>query len=321
MPDVPEVTIVDPGAPHGHSDVLDTGEPREPRVPGRWRAAGLAVVLLVGAGVVGGRAALEARAEQRARDAAFAIADEVHLGGELGTVFGFSPEGGSVLSAEVVVDALDGDRGRNRVTGVRFEGEGLRPRDVDLSALRSLPATLYPEADLDCGPVTAGRYPEQVSVVLDVVPRSGVVHPQRFALAAPALREAALQACNLPDPDAEVTVEVQGGASGDVLLFLDPVPRSDDTLTIEGLLVPGFEVLPVPGLRLPSVLPPDTGGVYAFPLRVTDCAAARRGAGVSVRLRVGGVLETRLASTEVSQPQPGAVPAAELLRRLVDEAC
>jgi len=317
----PFVTVVAAGDAGRPVDVLVGGEPREPGVPRRWKVAALVLVLLGAVGLVGRSLAAD-RAEQRANEAAFAVRDRVHLIGVLGAVSGTFDGGvGRLLSAEVSVSVVGGQPGGDRVTGLRLEGEGLTPRPADLSGLTELPATLRPTADIDCDAIAAGRYPVSGSVVLDVVPRSGVTHSQRMPVQAAVLRNASLAACELPDPDARTRVEVQGSARGTLLLNVEPVPYSRQPLVIEGVSVPGFEVRPAGGQTLPTRLPPDTGALYGFTVRVTDCAMARGSFGTTVRLRVGSVLETRVASTELSQPQPGGVPAARLLQRLVTLTC
>ena len=312
----PFVTVVAAGDAGRPVDVLVGGEPRGPGVPRRWKAAALVLVLLGAVGVVGRSLAAD-RAEQRAEDAAFAVVDQVHLTGGLGLVGG----GTGALSAEVSVSVVGGQGGSDRVTGLRFEGEGLTPRPADLSGLSELPATLRPEADVDCVGVAVGRYPESVSVVLDVVPRSGVTHSQRMPVEAKDLRDASLAACDLPDPDARTAVEVQGAANGTLLLFVQTVQRSRQPVVLEAVTVPGFEVRPAGVQHLPTSLPPGTGGLIDFTVRVTDCATARGSSATTVRLRVGDAPETRMASTEVSQPQPGGMSAAQLLQRLVNLTC
>ena len=315
------MTVVAAGDAGRPVDVLVGGEPRGPGVPRRWKVAALALVLLGAVGVVGRSLAAD-RAEQRAEDAAFAVLDRVHLKGALGAVSGTLDDGvGSALSAEVSVSVVGDQRGGDRVTDVRLEGEGLTPRPADLSGLSALPATLWPKAGIDCVGVAAGRYPASVSVVLDVRPRSGVTHSQRMPVGATVLRDASLAACELPDPDARVLVEMQGSARGTLLLYVETVRYSRQPLVIEGVSVPGFDVRRAGGQTLPASLPPGSGGLYDFTVRVTDCASARDSFETTVRLQVGGVAETRVASTEVSQPQPGGVSTARLLQQLVDLTC
>ena len=308
----------DPGEP---ADLLEGHESREPRVPDRWKVVGLVLLLLLVGGLMAARSLGENRAEQQARDAAFAIADTVHLRAELTHTYGAHDES-AVLSAEVRVHSSGGGPGGDRVTDVRIEGEGLTPRAPDLSGLLELPGYVRPVSDVDCGPVSAGRFRKAVVVVLDVVPRSGVTHSQRMPVQPAAVREALLQACDLPDPDAQARVEVQGAADGTtLLLYVETVQRSKQVLVLESLGVPGFDVRPVAGFTLPRSLAPGTGGLYGFSLRVTDCAAARAPYDVAVRLRLAGASETRTASTTVSQPQPGGVLATQLLQRLASRAC
>ena len=312
----PFVTVVAAGDAGRPVDVVVGGEPGGPGVPRRWKVAALVLVLLGAVGVVGRSLAAD-RAEQRAKDAAFAVLDQVHLNGGLGPVGG----GGGALSAEVSVSVVGAQRGGDRVTGLRLEGEGLAPRAPDLSRLSELPATLLLESDVDCVGVAAGRYPVSVGVVLDVVPRSGVMHSQRMPVGAPVLRDASLAACDLPDPDARTRVEVQGSARGTLLLFAETVQRSRQPVVLEAVTVPGFDVRPAGDQHLLMSLPPGTGGLFDFTVRVTDCATARGSSATTVRLRVGDAPETRVASTEVSQPQPGGVSAAQLLQQLVNLTC
>ena len=315
------MTVVAAGDAGRPVDVLVGGESRGSGVPRRWRVAGLVLVLLGAVGIVG-RAVVADRAEQRAKEAAFAVLDRVHLKGTFGTVYGFFDGGvGRVLSAEVSVSVVGGQGGGDRVTGLRFEGEGLSPRVADLSGLAELPATLGLEADVDCDGVAVGRYPVSVSVVLDVVPRSGVTHSQRMPVEAKDLRDASLAACDLPDPDARTGVEVQGAANGTLLLFVQTVQRSRQPVVLEAVTVPGFEIRPAGDQNLVTSLPPGTGGLFGFTVRVTDCATARSSSTTTVRLRVGDAPETHVADTEVSQPQPGGLPATQLLQRLVNLTC
>lgn len=281
----------------------------------------MVLLLLIMGGFLAGRSLVENRAEKRTRDAAFALADKVHLRAALMQVHGVHDGLDRVLSAEVRVSSSGGGAGGNRVTDLRFEGEGLTPRAPDLSGLSELPGYGRPASDVDCDRVSAGRFPEAVAVVLDVVPRSGVTHSQRMPVQPATVREALLQACDLPEPDAQARVEVQGSADGTLLLFVAPPQRSKHVLVLESLSVPGFDVRPVDDFILPRRLPPGTGGLYGFSLRVSDCAAARAPYEVAVRLRVAGASETRIASTAVSQPQPGGVPATQLLQRLARKAC
>ena len=317
------MTVVAKGDAGRPVDVLVGGEPPGQAVPRRWKLAALVLVLLGAVGVAGRSLAAD-RAEQQAEDAAFAVLDQVHVQGALGTVYGISDGGvGRVLAAEVEVEVsvVGGQRGSDRVTGLRLEGKGLLPRAADLSGLSELPATLRPEADIDCVGVAVGRYPESVRVVLDVVPRSGVTHSQRMPVQATVLRDASLAACELPDPDARVRVEVQSSARGTLLLSVGSVQYSRQPLVLEGVSVPGFEVRPAGGQSLPTSLPLGTDSLFGFTVRVTDCATARGSSATTVRLRVGDAPETRVASTEVSQPQPGGLSAAQLLQRLVNLTC
>jgi hypothetical protein len=321
VPETPRVSIGDPSELGRPADLLEGHEPDESRVADRWKVGGLVILVLILGGFLAGRFIIENRAEQQARDAAFAIVDKVHLRGEIKQIHGVQDGVDGVISAEVQVTSFGEGLGDDRVSGVRFEGEGLTPRPPDLAGLLELPRYVRPESDVACGRVSAGRFPEAVAVVLDVVPRSGVTHSQRLPVQPRVVREALLQACDLPDPNAQTRVEVQGAADGTLLLFLEPVQRSRQVLVLEAVSVPGFDVRPVQGLSLPRSLPPGVGGLYGFSVRVDDCATAREPHEVAVRLRVGGALGTRMASADVSQPQPGGVPVTQLLQRLVRRAC
>lgn len=297
-------------------DLLVSGSEREPRpvlprLPRRWRR-GAAVLLAVAVVAVGAAALARDRAERSAREAASARTDEVHLRGRLRAVSGGEPGLGRLL-ADVEVT---GER-RGRLTSVRLEGAGLTTVLAPAPPLPELPGQVLADATIDCGAVPE-RLPQRASVVLTVVPPSGVEHEQRLTVPPDALRQAALEACDEPDPDAQPRVEV-GAQDERLVLYVETVPRSDADLRIEAVTVPGFAVA---GLTLPYRLMPDSGGVYGFSLRVADCARARQGqTSVTVRLSADGVASVRVAAPSRTAPQPGAVPVEQLLRRLVAAGC
>ena len=317
MPDAPEVQVSSiSGAGSGPpGEVLTGGGDREPRLSRRTRTLLAAVLVLAAGGTVGMRALAQDRAEQRERDAAFALADRVHLFGRL-TGISDLQIGSRRLGAIVEITSADGQRDGNRVTEVRLDGPGLVPAPVARPLLTRLPVEVFPEASVDCGRVAAGEVPSEGAVVLTVVPRSELPHEQRLAAEPAQVREAALAACDLPDPSASPVVEMEA-RDGELLVFVDSVPRSKADLQLLGVDIAGFQV----GGR-PEALPPGTGGFFALPVRVTDCSRARSGElAVRVRLREGERLVEREAAPATQQLQPGAVPTEELLRRMVDAAC
>lgn len=319
MRDAPPVTLHDPGEPAGR-DVLVGAPEREPRLSRRTRVLGGAGATLLAAGVVGGTSYAQHRAEQRERAAAFALADQVHVEGVVAAVFGFEPGSGR-LGADVTLRSLAGHPGPHTVPTVRIEGAGLVPLTTGGPGRFMPPTQAVPESRVDCGAVAAGRIPASAQVVVTAVPASQVPHEQHLPVDVPSLREAVLAACDLPDPSAEPYVEAS--AQGDALVvLLETVRRSDAVLRLEEIRVPGFALSTGGRFSLPRVIEPDSGGVYGFGVRVTDCAAARAGdRAVTVVLGQGGRREERVAPHAVRQPQPGAVPVEQLLQRLVEAAC
>lgn len=317
MGDAPLVSIVDPRDRGQGGDVLQSGDERGPR----WsRRARVLAGTLAAAGVLAAVAVprvLAAREEQRAADAAFAVADTVHLRVTAQAVVGADRQ----LSAIYLLDDDGTPSYADRLVRARLEGAGLRPVDPGARPVyESVPVELFASAAVDCRAVTAGAYPD-AALVTTALPLSKVEHVERLPLAPDQVREAALQACDLPDPDARPLVEVQGTAKGELFLNLETVARSKDELALDDVRLPGFTVTPVDGLDLPRVLGVNSGGIYGFRLAVADCAVARSSRDVRVSIRVGGVRETRVADTRTSQPQPGGEPIGALLDRLVERAC
>ena len=319
MRDVPPVTIHDPGGP-GRQDVLVGGAEREPRLSRRTRVlVGGGLALLV-AGAVGGTSYAQHRAEQREQAAAFAVADEVHVEGSLAAVFGLEPGSGR-LGADVTLASRDGHPGPHTVPTVRLEGPGLVPVTRAGPGRFTPPAQAVPESRVDCGAVAAGRIPEAALVVATVVPASQMPHEQGLPVDPESLREAVLSACDLPDPSAKPYVEAAARGTS-LLVFVEAVRRSDAVLWLEDVRVPGFALRAVPGLSLPYLVEPDSGGVYGLDVRVTDCTAARASdLLLTVVLSEDGRREQRVAPPAVQQPQPGAVPVGQLLQRLIDQDC
>lgn len=304
------------------ADVLAGGDDREPRLSSRARVLAGAGAVLLAAGALGGSAFVERRAEQRERGEAFALADQVHLSGRLEAVFSLEPGAGR-LGADVTVAARGAGGGRDRLAGVRLEGEGLQALDTSpVPARPPLPYQALPESRVRCGDVANGRIPVRASVVLTVVPASRVPHEQRLDADPAQVREAALAACDLPDPDRVPLVEAQGARDGSLLIYVETVPRSDTELQLVGLRIPGFTLASSVGLPLPHRILANTGGLYGFTPRVTDCAAARS-ANLTplVLLREDGRPAARRAASTVSQPQPGGVSARQLLEQVRAAAC
>lgn len=311
MPDAPLVTITDPSG---------RGRPRPvepeagPRGPGRRTALGIVVVLVAAGALVSVREVSQQRAEQRAEDEAFAIADRVTLRGEVGAVYGTTTGRDELLEAEVVVRPLDGDGEATRIGDVRLRGEDLGRRRADLSGLYDVPAVVRPRAEVDCDLVATGRLPSQVEVVLELVPRSGVARQQRISVPEDALREAVVQACALTDADARPSVAAQAVPPDGLVVSVDPVLRLRRRLVLERVMVPGFSLTPSPGATLPVSLPPGTAGTYGFTLAVTDCELARGAVAVEVGLRVG-------AAPLLRQADEDGTAVAALLRDLVERDC
>ena len=300
-------------------DLLAHGDEREPRqVPRRILAAGTVVVVLVGAGLVGGRAASRDRAEQRAADAEFVVSDAVQLVADLQAFNGSEPGAARIeTSIEVTRDREPAAPGR--VTDVSIEGAGLRPVPYGTAAFSSFPLTLSATADVDCTDV-GQQVPTEAAVVVTVTPVSGVPHLQRLPVPAQLLREAVLQACDLPDPAARTVLEASA-QNGRLIMFVESVPRSKGDLVIGPVSVPGFRVSP-DQFTLPYAVPSGTGLVFGLRVSVVDCGAARAG-GLKIRatLTQAGATAVQEAGPSVSQPQPGAIPAQAFLTSLVDARC
>lgn len=293
------------------------GQPEPPGTPRRSTVLGALLVVLVGVAVLVGRDAVRDRAEQRVADAALAPAAEVHLDASL---LWLAPGGPGTSRVDVMVEVVGREDRADpeRLTGLVVEAGGLTPLEFVRPPSPERRLQVAAAAAVDCGAVATGRLPPGGDAVLTITPASGVPHDQRLPLPPTRLREALLIACDLPDPDAETTVEASG-ASGGVFVSLMQVPRRPEGLVVEGIAVPGFEVV-LDGLSLPYRLPPGTGLGLFLTVRVRDCAAALAGdLRVQVTLTEGGVTTVREGSSSASQP--GAVPAARYLQGLLDAAC
>lgn len=298
--------------------MLEQLEPDEPPgTPRRASVVGALLVVLVGAGVLVARDAVRDQTEQQAADTAFAAADEVDLDTRL---LWLAPRGPGTSRVDVMVEVVGReDRARpDQVTGLVVDAAGLSPLEFRPPALPQRRLQVTAAAAVDCEAVTAGGLPPGGDAVLTITPASGVPHDQRLPVPPAQLREALLVACDLPDPDAETTVEASG-ASGGVFVSLTQVPRRTGGLVLESIAVPGFDVV-LDGLSLPYRLPPGTGLGLFVTARVDDCdVALAAGLRVQVTLTEGGVMAVRRAGPPVSQP--GAVPAARYLQGLLDVAC
>lgn len=315
------MSVSDPsGAQRPRQDLLVGGSEREPRLSRRARLGAVAGVALLAAGAVGGSGYAQHRAEQRDQAAAFAKADRVHVAGEVLAVFGLEPGSGR-LGAEVALSLRSGARTPQSVPALRLEGPGVVSLAPGRPGTVQQPARAVAESRVDCRAVAAGRIPDQAVVVVTVLPPSQVPHEQRLPVERSALREAVLAACDLPDPTAVPYVEASAqGAT--VVVFAEAVRRSDVDLRLEDVRMPGFVLGPARGFTLPHRIPPDSGGMYGFDVRVGDCNAARRsGLTLTVVLSQDGRREERVAPDAVQQPQRGAVPVAQLLRGLVERSC
>lgn len=324
MRDVPPVTLGDPGdRGRAEWDVLVGGDDREPRLSRRTRFLTGAALAVVAAGVAGGTVWAQHRAEQREQAAAFALADRVHVQGVLTGVFGLETGSGRI-GGTVELTARDGAQGSQSVPTVRLEGPGLQPLVPGGPGRFTSPYSALPESRVSCRAAAAGQVPDSAQVVVTVVPASQVPHEQRLPVDRDVLREAVLSACDLPDPDATPHVEVSG--QGDtVLVLVETVRRSDADVRLVDVRAPGLALeLPAQAPGLPRRVAPDSGAFFGFEVRVVDCAAAQAGPlEVTVVLSEDGRREERPAPNAVQQPQPqpGTVPVARLLERLVDRAC
>ncbi len=313
MSDLPVVSVVDPHG-GGPLDVLGPDDDRDPRWSRRTRVV---VGVLAAAGLLI-TAVLPRVTAARERQAALDALDEVHLRVGVPTVAGIQGQ----LLVQFVVD----DDGRRplaeRLVGARLDGDGVQAVDPDTRpGYDALPTDLSVAGRVDCRAVGAGRYPTSVALVTTALPASKVKRDRRTPIVPGEVRRAALEACDLPDPDARPLVEVQADARGVLLLNLESVPRADGDIVLERVDVLGFTVAPVAGLQLPQTLPGNGGGIYGFTVKVADCALARDEREVRVQLQVAGVRETRIASPDTSQPQPGGEQVSALLDRLIAALC
>ena len=315
------MTIVDPrSGACADADVLGSPDDRLSGLPRRRRNALAAAAVVTAAAVWAGVALAEQRAHDRERAAAFALADRVHLQGALDALFSLEPGSGR-LGAQVTIDAVDGEAGQDVVSSVRLEGPGIFSSGTPLTGRFTPPEQVLPEARVNCSRVGAGQIPDRATVVVTVVPASQVPHEQRLPADPAQVREAALAACDVPDPAAVPLVQASAQRGG-LLLFVEAVRRSDADLRLEQVRIPGFEVTAAHGLRLPHRIGRDSGGFYGLPVRVTDCSAALAGDGqVTVVLSEDGRRVERTADPATAQPQVGAVPVEQLLAGLVAAAC
>ncbi|MBC7372551.1 MAG: hypothetical protein H7323_00980 [Frankiales bacterium] len=313
MSDVPVVTVFDPRG-GDRPDVLGPDDDRDPRWSRRTRAV-VAVLAVAGLLIA---VALPRVTAARERQAAFDALNEVHLRVGVPAIAG--------SQGQLLVQFLLDDDGRRppeeRLIGARLDGDGVQAVDPDTRpAYNVLPTELSVAGRVDCSAVGQGNFPTGVALVTTALPASKVERDSRTPIVPSEIRRASLEACDLPDPDARPLVEVQAGESGLLLLNLEAVPRADDGLVLERVDVLGFTVAPADGLVLPQTLPPNAGGFYGFTVKVADCALARDERDVRVQLQVDGVRETRIASPDTSQPQPGGEPVTALLDRLLAAAC
>jgi hypothetical protein len=170
-----------------------------------------------------------------------------------------------------------------------------------------------------CSEVAAGHYPAVMKAVVLLVPPSGRQH--RVTLPVTSTPGQSLEACQLPDPKAvpETSVEEQHGR---LLLSVTSVPRSAVPLQVLTVTSPGVALTLVGGLpgRTPRVVPPNTEVLYDVSVRVTDCAAARGGAGVvTVSLRQGSRRWTLVVPD--SPANEFRRPGSTLLHKAVERAC
>lgn len=332
MHEPPPITITDPRDPQGTADVLVSGDERAPLLPRRVVVIGVALALIVGGTVVGVDRYREHRAKARAAAAAFAIADTVHTrvaladdgvlaffsGGVLFDPASGEEEPGSLPeTGRLVVPLLvtDDPEGFTQLRDIQVTGTGVAAEfDPAQLATRQPGTTARVEVPvrIDCGDVAAGRYPSLTAAVVSLVPESGRVH--RVTVPVASSPERALEACQLPEPDAvpRAGIEEQHGR---LLVLIEPRPRS-------GLALHVLEITS-PGLSLALVdkrIPPNTSLLQYVSVRVTDCAAARAGAGtVTVSLREG---EHRWSV--VAQDNPASEyrrPGSTWIEHIVDRAC
>lgn len=313
MPDVPVVNVVDPRGGR-LPDVLGSDDDRDPR----WSRRTRIVVGVLAAAALLITVALPRVTAARERQAALDALNEVHLRVGDPTVSGFQGQ----LLVQFLVDD-DGQRPlAERLVGARLDGKDVQAVDPDAQPVyNTLPTQLSVAGRVDCRAVGRGRYPTGVALVTTALPASKVRRDRRTPIVPGEIRRASLEACDLPDPDARPLVEVQAAARGVLLLNLETVPRADDEVVLERVDVRGFTVTPVDGLLLPQTLPPNGGGIYGFTVKVADCTLARDERDVRVQLQVAGKRDTRIASPDTSQPQPGAESVTALLDRLLVASC
>lgn len=342
MPDAPLLTISDPNHPGEPGDVLAAGSERAPfRVPRKVVVLGAAVALLGAGGYAGVTAYQDHQREVRAKAAAFAKADAVHV---TMTMFEdgayaldptqayetFGPDGTPAepralpTAGRVVVPVSVDDDGQGGLTSLTGLTMTSLVSDGDLTALdgRVPGSTTTAElnATVDCGPVAAGRYPDLGDVVLVATPESGRAHRIRLRITSRQTPKAlALDACGLPDPDAvpTATFQVQGGQ---LQVDVSPVTHAATGLQVLSLTSPGFVLTPGGGFgRRP--LPKGVGVVFPVSVRVVDCAAARAGdLSLTLQLRGGSTSYTVRAVDAVGNGD-GAQPGSSALRAAITRSC
>lgn len=316
MSDAPEVTITDPRDDRGPSDLLDGGG-EHLGLSRRMQAGLLAVVLIAGASVLAGRAIAQDRAQTREREAAFAEADALHTTAALGNVF--STEIGSGRVTVEVNLGSDGSGERDQLTGLVLDGPFLSALPEQPYPFIAGQQTQTANATVDCSALAAGRIPDRADVTLTLVPRSTVPHLLRLPIAAAQIREVALAACDLPDPDRPPVAEVSGTA-GRLQLYVETAPRKKG-VRLESVSLAGF-ALGLRGQSLPMALEINVGYFFDLAARVVDCRVAQ-GSDLQVRATFAEAGERRTvdAQPSVTQPQPGSVPAQEVLGELLAAAC
>jgi hypothetical protein len=333
----PPITITDPGRPDGPADVLGSGSERPPfRLPRRLVAAVLAAVVVAVGTVVGLDRWHQHQADVRRKAAAFAVADALHARITLADSGVYSqlpvelidaglptaqplPDTGVLVVPLVVTDDPEGFTEIRDIqvlgTGVTtsFDPTWLASRTPGGTASVDVPVT-FP-----CSEVAAGHYPAVMKAVVLLVPPSGRQH--RVTLPVTSTPEQSLEACQLPDPKAvpETSVEEQHGR---LLLMVTSIPRLRVQMQVLSVTSPGFalQVVGGPPGRPAGQVEPNTATLFDVLLRVTDCAAARGGAGVvTVSLRQGSRRWTLVVPD--SPANEFRRPGSTLLHKAVERAC
>lgn len=296
---------------------------------------GVAVAVLVGGTVLGVDRYREHRAKVRAAAAAFAVADTVHAQVALADdgvlalltddvifvpVPGVTEPSPLPETGRLVVPLLvtDDPAGFTQLRDIQVTGTGVAAEfDPAQLATRQPGTTARVEVPvrIDCAEVAAGRYPALTAAVVSLVPESGRVH--RVTVPVSSSPERALEACQLPDPQAvpHAAIEEQHGR---LLVEISGIPRSRLPLRVLGLTSPGLSLALRAGRDV--TVPPNTGVYFDVDLRVTDCAAARTGGGkVTLRLSEGPRRWTVVATD--SPPAGYRRPGSAWIERLVARTC